>query len=183
MKFNISETIQRAEKEFGLESGGYFKPKEGANKLRLLSAALAHASFYRGDRTFKYVCWVYDYFDQKVKLYFMPPTVLKSIESLQLSSEYGFDEVPMPYDLTLHAKNAGTKEVDYQVMPARENTPLTTDCLEQLNKKEDINAVLTKLKEKEQADPNRQPSTPAPVTQPAAAPAPTDEIVLEDIPF
>ena len=182
-KFNISETIKQAEKELGLESGGYFKPKDGANRFRLLSPALAHASFYKGERTFKYVAWIYDYADSRVKLYFMPTTVLRAIESLQISPDYKFEEVPMPYDVTLQVKNAGTKEVDYQVMGARANTPMSADCLEQFANKEDIEVVVAKLKEKDQTDPMRQPPAPSPAPQRQEPTPETEEIRLEDIPY
>ena len=55
----------------------------------------------------------------------MPNTVYKDIEKLQKNPDYGFDEVPMPYDITIVAAGAGTLDVDYSVVPARNNTPLT----------------------------------------------------------
>ena len=167
-KFNISEYRQKAEKQYGLESGAYLKVKEGANKVRLLSETLAHQSYYKGNRGVKFVCWVLDYVDNKVKLYFMPFTILKAIESLQLSEDYGFAEVPMPYDVTINAKNAGTKEVDYQVVPARNNTPISQEVLADFAKKASLMEVVEKLIENDSTNPDKQ--------------APRVEVKDEDIP-
>ena len=60
-----------------------------------------------------------------MKPYFRPVKVYRQIEALQENPDYRFDEVPMPYDLTLNAKAAGTKEVVYTILPARANVALT----------------------------------------------------------
>jgi hypothetical protein len=125
MKYSFNDTIKQAEKDYGLGKGEYFKVQEGANKLKVLSACLPHQSEFKGTPTFKFVCWIIDRRDGKVKLYFMPTTIMNAIGSLQLSDDYAFDEVPMPYDITIMAKNAGTKEVDYTVLPSPATKGLT----------------------------------------------------------
>jgi hypothetical protein len=99
--------------------------KEGDNRLRLMSECLPHAGEYQGKRNFKWLCYVLDRQDGKVKPFFMPHTIYKQIEALQVNEDYAFEDVPMPYDLTVHAAGAGTKEVKYTLMPARKNTPIT----------------------------------------------------------
>ena len=47
------------------------------------------------------------------------------IEKLQRDADYAFDEVPMPYDITINAKGAGTKDVEYTVIPARHSVQLS----------------------------------------------------------
>jgi hypothetical protein len=42
-----------------------------------------------------------------------------------MNPEYAFEEVPMPYNITLQATNAGTKDVDYSVMLSPQRTALT----------------------------------------------------------
>ena len=49
----------------------------------------------------------------------------KQIEALQLDPEYAFEEVPMPYDITINAIGAGDIKVKYTVVPASSNTALT----------------------------------------------------------
>jgi hypothetical protein len=80
---------------------------------------------FNGTPTFKWLCYVLDRRDGKIKPFFMAHTIYKAIEGLQLKPEYAFEEVPMPFDIPINAKGAGTKEVVYTVMPARVNTPLT----------------------------------------------------------
>lgn len=150
--FNVNETIKRAESEYGLGKGEYFKVQEGANKIRLLSPCVGFQGSYKGTPKFKFVCWVIDRRDEnKIKLYFMPQTVLDGIGSLQESDDYPFDEVPMPYDVAIMAKGAGTKEVQYSVVPSPKREPLTSAELEAFNEKPSVDEVIEKLKEK-QAD-------------------------------
>ena len=148
-RFDFAMARKATEKQYGLESGAYLKIKEGANKIRLLSAPIGHMSTFKGKSNFKYVAWVYDYAEQKVRLYFMPATIYKAIEALQTSEGYEFDELPMPYDITVNADGAGTKEVKYQITAARQNTDLPDECKAQLVNKESIEEVIKKLQEKE----------------------------------
>jgi len=152
MKFNVQDTIKRAEEEYGLGKGQYFKVKEGANKLRLLSPAIGFASTYNGKPTFRFVAWIIDRADNQIKLYFMPQTILNAIGGLQMSDDFGFDEVPMPYDITIVAKGAGTKEVEYTVVGARNNTPLTEEEQGEFNNKPSVDEVVEKLREKQSAE-------------------------------
>ena len=47
--------------------------------------------------------------------------MFEQIEKLQLYPDYLFDEVPMPFDITLNVKSGGKLEVVYTVVPARQN--------------------------------------------------------------
>ena len=161
-------TIKQAEKDFGLGSEDYFKVKEGANKIRFMTEAHPHQSFYKGNKTFKFVGWVFDYTDNKVKLYFCPRSIYEAIGSFQMTEDYVFDEMPMPYDISINAKNAGTKEVEYNVVAARTNTPVPDEALLQMLEKKPIPEVLSKLKENEAGNPDKQ----APADEP---PLPTIE--------
>ena len=40
--FNFNSNREQVAKEYNLEKGQYFKPKEGANKIRLVSVCLPH---------------------------------------------------------------------------------------------------------------------------------------------
>jgi hypothetical protein len=124
-KVNLAEGRKKAESEGLLGSGDYLKLQEGENRIRLLSECLEHPGEYKGTPTFKWLCYVIDRKDGKIKPFFMPHTIYKHIEALQQNPEYVFDEVPMPYDVTIIAKGAGTKEVEHSTVAARSNTPLT----------------------------------------------------------
>src|SRR4051812_48578930 len=103
-EFSFKGTYEKAEKDYGLGKGEYFKHSEGANTIRLMSEAVPHSSEYQGQKNFKFLCWILDRKDNKVKLYFMPVTVFKGIEALQENPDYHFQSVPMPYDLIINAK-------------------------------------------------------------------------------
>ena len=117
--------MKDAEKQGLLSSGDYLKLKEGQNRIRLVTECLAHEGEFQGKKNFKWLCLVIDRADQKVKPFFMPHTIYKQIVALQRSEDYAFDGVPMPYDLTINADGAGTKEVKYALMPARKESQLT----------------------------------------------------------
>lgn len=149
MSFNVNDAIKKAQEEYGLGKGEYFKPKEGDNRIRVLSGMEPHQSEYKGTKSFKFVAWVIDRKDGVIKPYFMPMTIANAIGGFQADPEYAFEDMPMPYDLNIQAVNAGTKEVEYTVIPARNNTPLTTAEQIALNEKMPIQEFVAKLREKE----------------------------------
>lgn len=122
---DFARAIKEAEKNGLLGSGDYLKLREGANRFRLMTECLPHEGEYQGKKNFKWLCQVIDRADGRVKLFFMPHTIYKQIAALQTSDDYAFTDVPMPYDLTINADGAGTKEVKYTLMPARKETALT----------------------------------------------------------
>jgi hypothetical protein len=126
-KADFASARKQAEDAGLLGGGDYYKYKEGDNRLRLMTMCLPHTSEFKGKQNFKWLCYILDRRDNKVKAHFMPHKIYKAIEALQMNPDYAFDEVPMPYDLTVHAKGAGTKEVEYSLIPARRETPLTAD--------------------------------------------------------
>lgn len=125
MKVDFSSSRKSAEREGYITGGDFYKLKEGANPIRLLSECLPHPGEYKGTKTFKWLCHILDRNDGEVKVFFMAHTIYSQIEALQQTDDYAFDSVPMPYDITINAKGAGTKEVKYTVIAARANKPLT----------------------------------------------------------
>jgi hypothetical protein len=123
--FSFASNRKTAEEEGLIGGGDYFKVKNGDNRIRLMSECLPHADTFKGERNFKWLCYVIDRKDGKVKPYFMPHTIYKQIEALQTNDDYAFSDVPMPYDLTVNVMNAGTKEAKYAVIPARKESPVT----------------------------------------------------------
>jgi hypothetical protein len=155
-KANFAEARKDAERAGLLGSGDYLKLKEGSNRLRLMSICIPHASEYQGRKTFKWLCYVIDRVDGKVKPFFMPHTIFKQIEALQMNPDYEFDTVPMPFDLTINAKGAGTKEVEYTIVPARKNTALSPAETEALSEMKPLKEFQTALLEKKKEQPREQ---------------------------
>lgn len=159
-KVDLADTIRAAERE-GLVGSGVFKPQEGANKIRIVAGPLKHSEMYKGERRFKWLVYVLDRADGQVKPYFMPHSIMKLLLGLQQSEDYGFDEIPMPFDVALNAKGAGTRDVEYSVVPARKSTPLTAEELDAIGAKQPIEefqaAIRDKGREKEHFDPDEVP--------------------------
>jgi hypothetical protein len=153
MPTDFAAARKQAEKE-GYIGSDYLKVKEGANRIRLLSEALPHRGSYKGTPNFKWLCYVLDRTDGNVKPYFMPHTIYKAIEALQTSEDYAFDDVPMPYDITINAQGAGTKEVEYSVMPAKKETPLTAEERNQYETKKPLKELQQAIRAK---DEDKQP--------------------------
>jgi len=135
-KFNVNDFLTGVKKEYGLGKGEYLKAKEGDNKMRILSNPVAHAGNYKGQQTFKFLMFVIDRTDNKIKPYFMPVMVMEFISNLQLDSDWGFDGFPMPYDINVVAKGAGTKEVKYSLIASPNKTEVSIDILEELKTKD-----------------------------------------------
>ena len=152
MKFDFNKESKEYEKEAGI-GGEIFKVKEGQNPIRLVSRTERYVSSYKGNINTKFLCYVIDRADKKVKLYFMPYTIMKMIGDLQITPDYGFEDVPMPYDVTISATKAGTKEVSYTVIPARGNTELSLDELEDMKKQKTLAEVIKALKDKQVSEP------------------------------
>lgn len=174
---SYTEKFNAYVKEHGIGSDT-FKFKEGKNRLRLLTEPTPHDSTYTNPktnvttRTLKWVCYLLDRQDGRVQLAFLPTTIARQIASLQQDEDYRFDEFPMPYDITINAVNAGTKEVRYSLIPSPKPTPITSEEMDALNKKNSIDQVLKSLKEK-------QSSTSPRSTEPPME----EEINVEDISF
>jgi hypothetical protein len=60
----------------------------------------------------------------------------------------------MPYDITINAQGAGTKEVEYSVMPAKKETPLTAEERNQYETKKPLKELQQAIRAK---DEDKQP--------------------------
>lgn len=176
-KVDFGAQRKQAEESGQLGGGGFFKFKDGDNRLRLMSVCLPHTSTFDGRKNFKWLCYVLDRRDGEVKAFFMPHRVYKAIEALQMDPEYAFEEVPMPYDVNIKAKGAGTKEVEYTLLPARRATPLSEEELDKLEAAkplEELKAALDEKQSKHAPEPTPAQVAHAPVSR---------ELTDEDVPF
>ena len=149
MKFDFNANREQAAKQYNLGRGEYFKPQNGANRIRLVSPCIAHPGEYKGKPTFKWLCQVLDLTDGKVKPYFMPDTVYQSIMDLQLDPDYAFDEVPMPYNINIQTENAGKVEAKYTVIPSPKRIPLTDEELKIVEAAPTVQELQQKIRESE----------------------------------
>ena len=145
----------------------WYKPIEGDNKMRILSTPWINVSRYKygacydgaeyckkenlgktDSLSYKWLTWIIDRTDGKQKLYNMPFSVTKALTALKTNEEYCFDDFPMPYDVTICVKGAGTKEVEYSIVPSRKEAPVTADELQELSKQSPVEDVIEAMKEK-----------------------------------
>lgn len=171
---------KEAEDKGLLGGGGFYKYREGANRIRLMSPCLAHTSTFDGKKNFKWLCYILDRRDGAIKPHFMPHTVYKQIEALQLNPDYAFSEVPMPYDLTVSAKGAGTKDVEYTLIPARHETKLTAAEEAAYDEAKPLAEIKKALEEKEAKKPAQAPASSVPHIEHEPV---TEELTDDQIPF
>lgn len=172
---DFAKSRQQAEDQGLVGGGDYLKLKEGDNRMRLLSECLPHVGEFQGQRNFKWLCYVIDRRDGKPKPFFMPHRVYKAIEALQVNPDYTFEEVPMPYDVTVTAEGAGTREVKYGLIPARKETAISAVEFQEIAKLKPLAELQIALKEKN-AKASKATSAIPGVDEP---PPPSDE----DYPF
>lgn len=152
----VSEREREIEKD---RAEGYFNIKEGDNRIQLLThceslaqvfdpATKKYRSAVEGEKasSIKGVCWVLQ--DGKIKQAKLPYTVVKAIKSFMEDPDYAFEEFPMPRMINIKAKNAGTKSVEYTVLPSPKETAVPEQILEELKKKPSPEEVVEKIKNK-----------------------------------
>lgn len=165
-KMNLNDTISEFERENPQSNGDFFKAKEGANKLRVLTNFISYTSHFKVGACLgkdkcpdckkdpetkpstKFMCYVYDYSDKKIKLAQLSYTVAKSIQTLQNDPDYSFETAPMPYDIKLNADGAGTKEVTYTVTPSPKREDMPKEVIDMLVKMKPITEVKDAFKNK-----------------------------------
>lgn len=146
-KYNLADARKQAERDGLIGGSDYLKIKEGANRIRVVSDGLPHPGEFKGKRTFKWLFYVIDRADGNVKPYFMPNKVFDMIGDLQGDDEFSFDGMPMPYDVVVNAKNAGTIDVEYTVVP-RKATPLSAVELHAIDSAKPLTEIQQAIREK-----------------------------------
>jgi hypothetical protein len=143
---NFASEFNKDKESYAQQNSDWFKFKEGDNKIRILAEpAKLFEKFNRGvvykgcdfatEATMKYLTYVLDYADNKIKTMKIPYSIMEQIVGFMTNPDYEFQTFPMPYDITVKATNAGTKEVSYVVIAARNNSDIDTDIIEKLSKK------------------------------------------------
>lgn len=213
---SFKDKLNEAEKsEHNSSGGGWFKFREGKNSIRVLTEPEPFfEDFKRGicytgcgySGSAKTLAYVLDNLDGKVKLMRIPYTISQLIASWQISEDWSFENFPMPYDIVIEAKGAGTKEVEYSPTPRPKRTEVSNDVIEQVLKQGTCAEVIAKLKEKNiekhkadgswQKEQERQAALKTDLENartgkvgagvsatPSEIEYPTEEINPEDIPF
>lgn len=168
-------------------SEGYFDIQEGDNRIQLLTHVAPLPQVWdnterkyrnpeEGDKNIsvKGVCWVLH--EGKIKQAKLPYTVVKAVRELMQDPDYAFSEFPMPRLINIKAKNAKTKEVEYTVIPAPKESPVSDEIKAEVSSRPTPEEVVEKIKGSKLAQsnvPEEEPKTK--VDYPDVHP--------EDIPF
>lgn len=140
----------------------YFNIEEGENKFQLLTHCSPLAQVWNntdkkfeiaeeGDKniSIKGVCFVLQ--EGLIKLAKLPYTVVKDIRALQNNEDWEFS-LPFEHVLTLTAKNAKTKEVEYSLVASPKKTPISDEILQLLETKGLPEDIVEKMKEKAKSE-------------------------------
>jgi hypothetical protein len=168
-------------------SGEFFKIVEGDNRIQLLSHAAPYPQHWNGSRyepakegdenvSIKGVCWILQ--DGVIKSASLPYTVVKQVRALMEDADYAFEEFPMPRLINIKAKNAGSKEVEYSVVPSPKETEVSSEVLDELSKKPTPEDMVEKFKSKVVSSATSTTGTEYPEQYPE-----TDEDIASSIPF
>lgn len=162
----INQGKEEAKKEgHAKQSDDWYGFVEGENRFRVLTIfEPIYEDFKEGicytdcgfQGTPKYMCYILDMKnididgnpDPIIKLAKLPSKIAKQIAGYQQDDEWGFDEFPAPYDIKVHAVNAGTKEVEYTVSPSPKREPIADKYLEELKEKKPVLDIIKRMKEK-----------------------------------
>jgi hypothetical protein len=123
---SMLENLKKLEAEGKVGGSDYFKPANGNNIIRVLTEGVHNVNKFGNPR---FVMFVIDRKDGKVKPYFAPYTVYKAIASLEESPFFKFQGMPMPYDVNVKVEGAGTKDVEYNLEASPEKSEITADEL------------------------------------------------------
>lgn len=187
-KFDWVKDMEKKQEED--RSKDYFNIQEGTNKFFLLSHCAPLAQVYEGGKyriaeegdtnvSVKGLCWVLQ--DDVIKSAKLPYTIVKQIRALTEDPEWDF-ELPFEHQLTLTAKNAGTKEVEYSLVASPKKTPIPENILEELKKKPTPEELIEKIKAKVSPS-NKQNAPYIPYDGDTPPPFTDEELDANGIPF
>jgi hypothetical protein len=166
------ENLKKLEESGKVGGGEYFKVANGNNIIRVLTEGVYHESEYKDQKTGKvsvtkkFVMFIIDRKDGKVKPYFAPYVIYKAIASLEEDPFYKFEGMPMPYDVNIKVENAGNMNVEYNVQASPNRTEITGEEIAAAREKGSIADYVKGLKEQD-----GQAAEPAPFSDGAPAPA------------
>lgn len=173
MKYNFNQNLEETEKKYNIGGDDKYKFEEGENRIRVLSPGEPTASHFQNKKFLgtcygvekgcpfhigqykdtlsrvKFLMYIIDRKDNQIKLANMPYIIIKAIGALQENQDYAFDEIPMPYDITINAKGAGKIEVEYTVIPSPKLIPLTQEEQNELLKLKSVKEIVERMKEKQ----------------------------------
>lgn len=200
------DLMEQATKEYGLGGNAdYFRfDKSDTYRLRVLTQCHPMGSYFFGkgikpkiaysemekpkdedgndiQPTVKFVGYVLDRQDGKIKIAELTYSVMKALIALQEDEDYKFDDFPMPYDIKVTFNKDAAPNDKYKVLAVPKQEPLTEQeaaDLEEKMKNLTPETYIQKRKDKQREEDNAAKNYDGQATE-----YPEDEIKAEDIPF
>lgn len=194
MKFQDYTKVEE-EYNVGQGAGEFMKLKEGDNIIRVLTEFELRGvhQFKLGNKfqthvcvgrdkgcvyckegskvSVKYLGWVIDKKDNKVKLLEIGHTIFKQIGELQKDEDYAFESIP-DYNLKIKRSGEGL-DTKYQVVASPKKVELTDEEKSQVMELKPVSEIIKTMKEKEL---KQVPKEELPTIQ-------EDEMNISEIPF
>lgn len=153
---DFQKEVAEANKESSKRSE-YFKLSEGDNKILVLSnpkrfgevfgIGLAYEDCGYGKyASNKFLCYVKDLKDNTIKLAKLSYTTAGQLVALGQGARTKFDGFPMPYVVNIKTKNAGSKEIETNIL-AEEDYSLSEDDEKVLSELDTVEVILTRMKD------------------------------------
>ncbi len=126
----------------------YFKFNEGDNRIRIVSPMLHIEDYFKNNPEStpaqRWLCYLIHYepvetdgkitYKETLKLAKLPLTIARYVKNLSTDPEWAWEGDIIPFIININAKNAGTKEVDYNPTPSPKKTELSEKMKEELSK-------------------------------------------------
>lgn len=110
----------------------------------------------------------------------LPYGVSKTLRELMDSDEAGFKSFPMPYDINIKAKGAGSMGVEYTVIASRTSSEVTDEERIDFEKLTPVSQILDRMKDKQRQKTDGGSSAS---TEGKKVEYPREDINPDDIPF
>jgi hypothetical protein len=160
---NLADEFKQAEQQalaqgIAQAGGDWFKFQEGDNIIRVLEkpemffekfkVGICYTDCgYQG--TPRFMTRILDRKDGKIKMARLPYIIGTTIAQYQQDPDYAFEVFPMPYDIKIHAKDAGTKEVVYTMTPRPVREAIEDNVILEVQKQTPVPDVIATMKEKQ----------------------------------
>lgn len=197
--------------------GDYYSFEKGANGFRMLAEGAVMGIHFRGKGvksatcigkdngcpfhaegeqapSYKYVTYVLDLKDKKIKQAELPYSVIMSISNFQKLDDWAFQEAPMPYNVNvMHDPDNADPKSKYVTTPSPKCEALTSDQEEELAtlmRDKSPEKIVQWKKEKQMKETNGDTVSVETVEKKYDALTPTanidypeEEVSVDDIPF
>ncbi len=191
MSYNFTQKIQQTEKQFGLGQNDAFQFEKGPNKIRVLTMSekpLAthwvgkksfncigeeEGCFYHGDNaplndkgeparpSIKYLAYILDRRDNQIKLMYVPYSVYKAVADLFNNDDYKFDDLPMPYDLTITYDKDGSPAQMYSTLPSPNRSNVPDDFMVKVRAMKSVDEIRESILNKQRGVETKSVVTPS----------------------